>query len=110
MDNPSILKGPEIRAISTALSSATAGPLDGAPRGFEEHAESAFSKIVAVPRGGALIAFSVKELELLWLALGNGASDDTINHLGLRSAEKRTLAAAANRIKDAGNLGGPRLG
>ena len=72
MDSPSILKRPEISAISTVLASATAGPLDGAPPGFEIHAETAHCKIAAVPRGGALIAFSGKELELLWLALAMG--------------------------------------
>lgn len=54
-----------------------------------------------------VISFSVKELELLWLALGNGAGDDAIDNLGLSGTEKRQLARACNRIKDAGRLRGP---
>lgn len=55
------------------------------------------------------LEFTPKELELLWLALSNGAGDDAINHLGLRTDEKRKLGRAANRIADGANLAAPRF-
>lgn len=113
MDNRPIISFIEAGAARGALGSVLAGEAseaEGFPATFRERAQAAHSKLCAMPRGATLIAFSLKELELLWLALGNGAGDDTMNHLGLRADEKRTLASACNAIGDAGKQRGPRFG
>jgi hypothetical protein len=108
VNNPSILKRPDIRAINVALGFCIAGgEVDGSPPGFITDAKAAQEKTSSVPRGGVMLSFSAKELELIWLVLGNGAGDDALKYLRLRPDEEKTFCKAANRIKDAGNLGGP---
>lgn len=99
----------EARALRIAVGFMTSGDADGVAGSMTELALSAQDKLAAAPPRSVWLPFSEKDLELLWLALGNGASDDAIDGLGLRVDERLKLGAAANRIAKAGRLGGPRF-
>jgi hypothetical protein len=109
MSDRPILTPLEASRAAQALGFALAGEADGMPADFHETGPAAQGKLNQVPRGGAMIAFSGKEMELLWLALSNGMGDDAILNLGLTKFERHILSNAANRIGNAGNLKGPRF-
>lgn len=54
------------------------------------------------------LSFTLRDLELLHVALRNGAPEDD-STLGMTPAEVGRFCRAANRIHAAGRMGGPRF-
>jgi hypothetical protein len=95
----------EAMRVATALGLVLAGEGEATwPDDTQVLCQTAQSKLNAVPRGGVMLAFSKKELELLWQALGG-----TPGESGMTPPERRTFAAAANRVADAAGFTGPRF-
>jgi len=103
-----MLSPSEACALNVAVGFMTAGEADGVPDRDVEAAKSASAKLTAAPARAVWLPFSQKELELLWLVIGNGAPE-TGNHLGMSASERRTFFEAANRIADAGKIAGARF-
>jgi hypothetical protein len=100
---------PEARSVFGVLGDVDPAHFEAYSAAEQAQYDAAIEKLDGLSRGSVMLPFTRKELELLWLAIGNGAGDDAIHNLGLRADERRTLAKAANRIAAAGKLGGPRF-
>lgn len=100
-----IMLRPEINEALSALGATLAGEHDGDIAA----AERAQKALWDVPKGGAMVAFSAKEMELLWIAIENGAEGVLQTSSGFRSGDRKAFKAAANRIAEAGKIEGPRF-
>jgi hypothetical protein len=101
-----ILKHREIREACGSLGHALAGEYPGDDI---DAAKRAHAMLADVPRGGAVIAFSAMQMQMLWQALGNGAEGVLQPSSGFRADQKAAFREAANRIKQAGNIDGPEF-
>lgn len=72
-------------------------------RGQPQAARRALESLAEASPRSTWLAFSQKEIELLWLVLQNGAPEDT-NSLGISEQEVQVFRGAANRIGQAGSM------
>jgi hypothetical protein len=108
MSDKPILIPQETRALRAAVGFLTAGEADGHTQQEVEAAESAFSKLSGVPPQSVWIPFSRMELDMLWMAITNGAEGVLQPSSGVRQDQRQAFRNAANRIADAGDFG-PRF-
>jgi hypothetical protein len=104
-----IMRRPEIREASGALGFILAGEPGESGVTDIVAAENAQQVLWDVPRGGVMVAFSIKELELLWIAIENGAEALLQSSSGLRVDQRNTFKTAANRLAEAGRITRPRF-
>jgi hypothetical protein len=103
----SILKANETSGLRTAVTFMTAGESDGVPDRERKAALSGADKLAQASVRAVWISLSQEEIEVLWIALGNGAEGVLQPSSGLRPDQKKAFRRAANRIREAGGLGGP---
>lgn len=108
MTTEPILRPRHINALRGAVCFLLAGESDGVSESSRISENDAFVAMQRVSRQTCWLPFSRKELELLWLVIGNGAPEHG-NSLGMTTKEKSTFFQAANRIADAGGFLGDRF-
>lgn len=109
MTEPSsgILRRAELNEVKGCLGFVLAGEYEESVGGDQTAAERAHSILSSVPVGGAMVAFTHKQLALLYDAITNGAEGILQRSSGYRPDERREFKKAANRIIEAGKLNLP---
>lgn len=106
---PEVIGPAEASALVTAVDFMNAGEADGVTKAEVEAAEKAAGKLGRAPKRAVWMPFSQQELDALWTVIQNGAEGLLQPSSGVSAVQKRAFRAAANRMADAGNIGGPRF-
>lgn len=99
-----IMRHAELKEARACLGFVLAGLYEESVNGDQTAAERAHAILSDVPHGGAMIAFSRKELAVIFVAIHNGAEGILQPSSGYRHDEKQAFRDAANRIREAGNF------